>query len=56
MNEISINQWLDRYQREGIEGLKTKPGRGQSEQRFRNLADNMTQLAWMADEQGWIIN
>ena len=28
MNEISINQWLDRYQREGVEGLKTKPGRG----------------------------
>jgi PAS domain S-box-containing protein len=26
----------------------------ESEQRFRNLADNMTPLAWMADEQGWI--
>ena len=28
MNELSINQWLDRYQSQGIEGLKTKPGRG----------------------------
>ncbi len=28
MNEISINNWLNRYQSEGIEGLTTKPGRG----------------------------
>ncbi|HEY9295182.1 MAG TPA: helix-turn-helix domain-containing protein [Phormidium sp.] len=28
MNEISINNWLDRYQSEGIKGLMTKPGRG----------------------------
>ncbi|WP_161604620.1 PAS domain-containing protein [Roseiconus nitratireducens] len=25
-----------------------------SEQRFHTLADNMSQLAWMADENGWI--
>jgi PAS domain S-box-containing protein len=25
-----------------------------SEERFRTLADNMSQLAWMADENGWI--
>jgi PAS domain S-box-containing protein len=25
-----------------------------SEERFRTLADNMSQLAWMADETGWI--
>jgi transposase len=28
MNEISINNWLDRYQSAGIKGLMTKPGRG----------------------------
>lgn len=28
MNQISINNWLDRYQTEGIKGLFTKPGRG----------------------------
>ncbi|MFP4100991.1 PAS domain S-box protein [Coleofasciculus sp.] len=26
----------------------------ESEQRFRTLADNISQLAWMADENGWI--
>lgn len=26
--EQSINTWLDRWQQEGIEGLKVKPGRG----------------------------
>jgi PAS domain S-box-containing protein len=26
----------------------------ESEERFRTLADNMAQLAWMADEQGWV--
>jgi PAS domain S-box-containing protein len=25
-----------------------------SEERFRNLADNISQFAWMMDEQGWI--
>lgn len=28
MNAITINNWLNRYEREGIAGLKTKPGRG----------------------------
>jgi transposase len=28
MNHISVNNWLDRYQAEGILGLVTKPGRG----------------------------
>lgn len=26
----------------------------ESEQRFRTLADNMSQFAWMADDKGWI--
>jgi len=28
MCHISVNSWLARYKKEGIEGLKTKPGRG----------------------------
>jgi PAS domain S-box-containing protein len=27
----------------------------ESEQRFRDLADNISQFAWMADETGWIL-
>lgn len=28
MHEVSVNTWLDRYQAEGYEGLKTRPGSG----------------------------
>ncbi len=28
LSHISINQWLNRYEAEGITGLHTKPGRG----------------------------
>ena len=28
MSHVSVNSWLARYKQEGIEGLKTKPGRG----------------------------
>ncbi|GAB4041916.1 hypothetical protein GCM10028774_51810 [Spirosoma jeollabukense] len=28
MGEMSVNNWLNRYKAEGIEGLVTKPGRG----------------------------
>lgn len=28
MNQVSVNNWLARYQAEGIAGLATKPGRG----------------------------
>lgn len=28
LHQVSVNTWLDRYQSFGIEGLKTKPGRG----------------------------
>lgn len=31
INEISVNNWLDRYQSEGIKGLMTKPGRGRKQ-------------------------
>ena len=27
-HEVSVNNWLKRFEVEGIEGLKTKPGRG----------------------------
>jgi transposase len=28
LHEVSVNNWLNRYEKEGINGLKTKPGRG----------------------------
>ena len=28
MNQITINSWLNRYESEGLDGLKTKGGRG----------------------------
>ncbi len=28
LNQVSVNNWLNRYEKEGITGLKTKPGRG----------------------------
>lgn len=28
MNPVTVNNWLNRYQAEGIAGLETKPGRG----------------------------
>ena len=28
LHQISVNNWLTRYETEGIAGLKTKPGRG----------------------------
>lgn len=28
LNQVSVNNWLNRYEKEGINGLKTKPGRG----------------------------
>ena len=27
-NEMSVNNWIHRYEADGLEGLKTKPGRG----------------------------
>ncbi len=28
LHQVSVNNWLNRYEKEGIDGLKTKPGRG----------------------------
>jgi transposase len=28
LHQVSVNQWLNRFEKEGINGLKTKPGRG----------------------------
>jgi transposase len=28
MHQVSVNNWLTRYEQQGIAGLKTKPGRG----------------------------
>jgi PAS domain S-box-containing protein len=40
---------LDITKRKRLEGAVR-----QSEEKFRTLADNMSQFAWMADDQGWI--
>jgi PAS domain S-box-containing protein len=46
---LRSTQMFDRTERESArEALR------QSEEKFRTLADNMSQFAWMADEQGWI--
>jgi len=34
--------------------IQTQQGLRESEERFRTLADNISQFAWMADESGWI--
>lgn len=31
MNAVTVNKWLDRYEAEGIEGLRVKPGRGRKQ-------------------------
>jgi transposase len=31
MNPVTVNNWLDRYEAEGIEGLHVKPGRGRKQ-------------------------
>lgn len=36
------------------EQVKARQKLQESEERFRTLADNMSQFAWMADETGWI--
>jgi PAS domain S-box-containing protein len=45
---IDARLQMARLRREANEALRT------SEERFRTLADNMSQFAWMADAQGWI--
>ncbi len=39
---------------QGDELLKINRSLSESEERFRNLADNIPNLAWMADADGWI--
>ena len=47
--EIVVNDWLRRYEEEGIEGLKTRPGRGRkpilSTQNPRHLQTVKTEIA-----------
>ncbi|MCC9135110.1 helix-turn-helix domain-containing protein [Pontibacter silvestris] len=31
INVVTVNSWLDRYEAEGIEGLRVKPGRGRKQ-------------------------
>ena len=39
---------------EALDRKRAEEALRQSEERFRMLANNMSQFAWMADEQGWI--
>ncbi len=39
---------------EALERARVTRDLGASEERFRTLADNIAQLAWMADPEGWI--
>jgi PAS domain-containing protein len=34
--------------------LQSEGALRENEERFRNLADNMSQLAWMAESSGWV--
>jgi PAS domain S-box-containing protein len=48
---------LDLYARlaaEFVERVRDEATLRQSEERFRTMADNISQFAWMADEKGWI--
>ena len=42
--EISVNSWLKRYQTQGIDGLRTKPGRG-PKAKLDKLTDQTAALA-----------
>ncbi len=46
--------YFNLYGREITEERRTAAAYQQSEARFRTLADNMSQFAWMANENGWI--
>jgi transposase len=39
MNQVSVSHWLNRYEREGIDGLLTKPGRGRKPLRKKEQDD-----------------
>ena len=45
---------LERSIRYAIERKQIEQALLESEERFRTLANNISQLAWMADETGWI--
>lgn len=48
-----VQEITDRKQQE-VERERQAAALRESEQRFRTLADNMSQFAWMADASGWI--
>ncbi|XWK88219.1 MAG: PAS domain S-box protein [Phormidium sp.] len=59
---IQLNQELEQRVIERTQSLETEiqerikieANLRQSEERFRTLADNISQFAWMADEKGWL--
>ena len=52
--EIELVETVTNRCRESIERARVVRDLRRSEERFRTLADNISQLAWMADERGWI--
>ncbi len=61
MNEISINNWVDRYELEGITGLMTKPGRGrkkvldqiQDAAKVRQAVQKKNVSGWLKPNSFW---
>ncbi|HZD39902.1 MAG TPA: GAF domain-containing protein, partial [Terriglobales bacterium] len=52
--ELRILDLYTRFAANYLERARAGEALRASEERFRMLADNISQLAWMADEKGWI--
>jgi transposase len=63
--EVVVNSWLKRFEAEGIEGLKTRPGRGRKsilnadedlEQVKQAVQASRSGLAWPKWNYSWLQN
>ena len=53
-SEVELTQLVANRCWEALQRAQIARTLRESEERFRTLADNVAQLAWMADEKGWI--